>query len=674
MATIAELLVKIGGDSSGLQKELAATNRQLKRAFGAEGLAASQTAAKALGFFAVAAGAAGVASISLAGKMAMTQKSFETLTGSAATAKEMISQLKDLDDKSAFDFDTYADASKKLMAMGMAANDVVPILTTIGDASAALGQGQEGIGRITLAFSQMTAKGKVSAQEMNQLAENSVKGWQYLSDATGKSVAEIMKLAENGAINGATAVKVILAGMNKDYAGAMEKMQNETPIVWATIVSNTKQILAGVGPAVDKAFGINKTLIKVRDYLVSFKKSIDNIGIRETFENMIPPAAKIGITTTAGVITALAVPALYKWAVAAKAALVANASLLGWGAAIGALAGVIWVCWEPLGDYFKALWKNIWSNCQYYWYGIKSIIFGVLAKTGEGIAWLGEKTGQNVDGMKSWATSMGKAAQDATNKMNQAWANSNIGLAEMTTSANQMGAKLVGTVKSAVKGVKDAMSGSDTNPDNLFQDGGNKAAEKLESLKEKAKDLHNSLQEEWAQTTSNDKQQLDLWYKQQKDALDKVKGVSSTYNDDMASLDAIYAAKDAKITQDKLDRITELKRSAQDLVSAFKNNQGGFGLEGSQKELYDLKTSYDQTVQDIERKYEDMSSKFSQSTTEEKFAMIDAWRDAGLAFEVNADGQVDFYEQSNKEKLLSDQKYFSEKTKLEQAEAQRQLE
>ena len=38
MSTVAELLVKIGADSSDLRKEIAATKRQLKSAFGSEGM------------------------------------------------------------------------------------------------------------------------------------------------------------------------------------------------------------------------------------------------------------------------------------------------------------------------------------------------------------------------------------------------------------------------------------------------------------------------------------------------------------------------------------------------------------------------------------------------------------------------------------------------------------
>ena len=68
IATVAELLVKIGGDSAGLRKEIQSSQRQLKRAYGPEALAASEKFAMGLGVITAAAGAAAVA----AGKMAVS--------------------------------------------------------------------------------------------------------------------------------------------------------------------------------------------------------------------------------------------------------------------------------------------------------------------------------------------------------------------------------------------------------------------------------------------------------------------------------------------------------------------------------------------------------------------------------------------------------------------------
>lgn len=160
MATIAELVVKIGGDSSGLQKELNAAQRQIKRAFGEEALSFSKKAAGVLGAFTAALGVVGVASIATAGQLKMTERAFETLTGSAEGAKQMLSDLRKLDDQSSLDFESLSKGAQRLLAFKFAAQDVVPILNVVGDASAALGKGAEGVERISLALAQIQAKGR----------------------------------------------------------------------------------------------------------------------------------------------------------------------------------------------------------------------------------------------------------------------------------------------------------------------------------------------------------------------------------------------------------------------------------------------------------------------------------------------------------------------------------
>lgn len=587
MATIAELLVKIGGDSSGLRKELAASQRQIKRAFGPEALAASQAAAGILTGVAVAMGAAAAASIKLAGKLNMTKKAFETLTGSAATAKQMISDIKELDDKSSFSFETYSTAAQKLLALGTAAEDVIPTLTTIGDASAALGQGEEGIDRIVLALSQMTAKGKVSAQEMNQLAENNVQGWRYLAEEMGVSVAEVMDKAEKGMINGQAAVKVILAGMEKDFKGSMDKIANETPIVLDTIVSNVQQILAGIGPAVDRAFGINKTLQKVRDYLVEFKRSIDAIGIKKTLEEMVPPGVKIAILAIAGAIIGAAIPAITSFVLAARAAIVPLLPWIAAGMALGAIAGVVWAAWEPLAKLFKALWTNIWGATKYFWYDIQQSILGALAGIFNGIDWVFKKLGVK-NPLEGWTKGLNQSWQEATRNMNQ-------GIAEMNEGWNtlvkfdysQIGKKIVGATKEALDATKEfgkkVISGNTVKSTtgqtpNLLQSGKStrngidEAARKLEDLKEKAKRVSESINDDWVRSTKTEREQLDIWYKEQLDALEAVGNANGTYYADLAKLKETYEAKlkaideaEAKRNQEKIEWLAKLQKTEMEM-------------------------------------------------------------------------------------------------------------
>ena len=74
-------------------------------------------------------------------------------------AKQMIADLTDFAKKTPFEMSGLTDATQKLLAYGFTAEDVIPTLTAIGDATAALGSGQEGIDACTRAIGQMQAKG-----------------------------------------------------------------------------------------------------------------------------------------------------------------------------------------------------------------------------------------------------------------------------------------------------------------------------------------------------------------------------------------------------------------------------------------------------------------------------------------------------------------------------------
>jgi tape measure domain-containing protein len=171
--------------------------------------------------------AAGAAALKLAGDFEQTKIAFNTMLGSTEKSTKFLKDLKDFATKTPFEFKDLTQASKRMMALGFSAEQVIPILTNIGDAVAGLGGGSLMIDRVTLALGQMQAKGKVSAQEMNQLAEAGIPAWQLLANRIGRSIPEAMKLAEKGAIASSIAIPAILAGMNDRFGGLMAQ-QNKT--------------------------------------------------------------------------------------------------------------------------------------------------------------------------------------------------------------------------------------------------------------------------------------------------------------------------------------------------------------------------------------------------------------------------------------------------------------
>lgn len=182
-------------------------------------------------------------------EMEQTRIAFTTMLGSASKATEFLGQLKTFAAGTPFEFPGLVDSARRLQALGFAADQVIPSLQAIGNASAALGGGAQMIDRVTLALGQMTSKGKVSAQEINQLAESGIGAWKILAEKMGKSIPEVMALAEKGMINAARAVPELLGALNEKFGGMMEKQAQTIAGQWSNIQDRLTFILMDLGEA-----------------------------------------------------------------------------------------------------------------------------------------------------------------------------------------------------------------------------------------------------------------------------------------------------------------------------------------------------------------------------------------------------------------------------------------
>ena len=190
-----------------------------------------------------------VSSYELASGLEQATIAFTTMLGSGEKANKMLADLKAFADQTPFEFLELQDAAKRMMAYGFAAEDVIPILKSVGDAAAALGGGGAMIQRITTALGQMSAKGKVGNDDLRQLAETGIPALKHLADAAGVSTAAMSKMIERGIIPADQAVKVLTASMTRDFGGLMAK-QAETA---GGKVSTMKDALAGLSTEIGKS-------------------------------------------------------------------------------------------------------------------------------------------------------------------------------------------------------------------------------------------------------------------------------------------------------------------------------------------------------------------------------------------------------------------------------------
>ncbi len=180
---------------------------------------------------------------------------FTTMLGSGQKAKTFLDQLQSFAAKTPFEFPDLIKGAQRMLAMGFAASDVIPTLTSVGDAVAAMGGGSELIDQVTRALGQMQAKGKTSGEEMLQLTEAGIPAWKYLAEAIGTSVPEAMKKVTAGTVGAGTTIKAVTDGINKDFGGMMDQ-QSRT---FSGMLSNLKDTFTqAAGTVVQPFFNIAK--------------------------------------------------------------------------------------------------------------------------------------------------------------------------------------------------------------------------------------------------------------------------------------------------------------------------------------------------------------------------------------------------------------------------------
>lgn len=351
MATIADLLVKIGADTSDLRKELNATKRQIKSAFGSEALDMSKKSLAVLGGIGAGLAALGVASVKAGASLQSTKTAFTNMLGSAEKAQNFLGKMQDFAAKTPFEFSQVSQAAQKFIAFGFSAEQVIPTLTAVGDAAAGVGLGAEGINRITLALGQMAAKSKVQAGEMMQLTETGIPAWKMLADQIGVSVPEAMDRVSKGTIDAATGIAALVSGMEQSFGGMMDQQSQTISGTWSTLMDGLEQSAAQVGLQIAEALNLPGIFQSLGDMLTNFAATVQSSGLTEALMTAIPPEFQAGILLIVSTLTGLAIPAIGLFVT--KVALMAAPFL----AAVAAAAPFIGVA-AAMATALYAIWKS----------------------------------------------------------------------------------------------------------------------------------------------------------------------------------------------------------------------------------------------------------------------------------------------------------------------------
>lgn len=213
--------------------------------------------------------AAGAVGIKTASDNEQAAISFTTMLGSAQKADRFLRDMKKFAAETPFEMQDLQSASSSLISVGVETSKVLPIMRTLGDVTSGMGTGSEGIKRATVALQQMNAAQRITGEDLNQLRDAGIPVYDLLAASTGKSKAEVVKLAQAGKL-GKRELDALMKGLEtgkglEKFSGLMEKQSASL----AGMMSNLKDTFSqGMADLIEPAMPALKSgVAKVNETL-----------------------------------------------------------------------------------------------------------------------------------------------------------------------------------------------------------------------------------------------------------------------------------------------------------------------------------------------------------------------------------------------------------------------
>ena len=190
---------------------------------------------------------------SLAAGRETTKLSFHTLLGDDKKAGTFLEQVQDTANTTPFLYDDLVGISKTMLSFGTAMEDIIPTLTKVGDAGAALGLSTGDIGTVATYLGRMQSSDKASLEYLNPLNERGLSVFQWLADDLGVSIAEVYEKISKSELSGNYVSDVILSQFEKLYSGMMEVQSKSTEGLDSTLQGLKENVDAAGGDAYNEA-------------------------------------------------------------------------------------------------------------------------------------------------------------------------------------------------------------------------------------------------------------------------------------------------------------------------------------------------------------------------------------------------------------------------------------
>lgn len=363
---IGKLNLKLGVDVSSLDKELGKVERSMSR-FGSNMQNIGSTLTQSLTLPIIGLGAASLKSFADIEKL---QNGLIAIMGSSEEAGIEMEKLRKVAENPGLALPEVVKASASLQSVGMNADAARETITQFGNAVARAGGGAEQFDGVVLALSQISAVGKVTQEDLNQIKERLPEFARVMKEEFGVVTAEGIR--ELG-ISSEEFIKRSVGAL-----GNLERANGGLGNTFDNLKDNVSASLAELGKAINETLNLESV---VASFSAGLQRLVDGFkSLNPETQGFIVKAgllvAALGpaifivgklITTFSALIgtTRLIMDTVKKLSTVisgAFAKILANPAILGVTlaiAAVGAIALYVYDNWKAFSDRFTNIWINI---------------------------------------------------------------------------------------------------------------------------------------------------------------------------------------------------------------------------------------------------------------------------------------------------------------------------
>ena len=175
--------------------------------------------------------------VRLANEVEQAAISFETLLWTEEAAIKMLANIDEFAAKTPFNKLWLTKATQQMLGFGFSWDEALASMQVLWDAISAVGRWQDDLNGVVLALGQIRSKGKLSTEEVMQMAERGLPVFEILEKQLWLTKKQLWNLWNQG-IDSATAINALLVWLNEKFAGNMQKQTQTMAGMWSNLVDN----------------------------------------------------------------------------------------------------------------------------------------------------------------------------------------------------------------------------------------------------------------------------------------------------------------------------------------------------------------------------------------------------------------------------------------------------